>query len=73
MIRIPPTLAKHRLKTRMLLQVHDELVFEVPEKEVADVKTLVVDIMAKAPMPAVAFAVPIVVEAKSGPTWEAAH
>ena len=73
MIRIPPALAKKRLRTQMLLQVHDELVFEVPKKEADEVTALVVEIMVEAPLPAVAFKVPIVVDAKSGPTWEAAH
>jgi len=41
MIRIEPELAKAKLKAKMLLQVHDELIFEVPEAEVADTIAIV--------------------------------
>ena len=52
MIRIPPALAATKLKARMLLQVHDELLFEVPEAEVEATAALVKKVMEGAPLPA---------------------
>jgi DNA polymerase-1 len=73
MIRIPPALAKAGLSARMLLQVHDELVFEAPEAEAEATKALVRDIMEGAAAPAVHMTVPLTVEAKSGRNWDEAH
>ena len=73
MIRIPPALATRGLKARMLLQVHDELVFELPPEEAEETIALVKDIMERASEPAIAFKVPIVVDAKTGDSWDAAH
>jgi DNA polymerase-1 len=73
MIRIPPALAKAGLKARMLLQVHDELVFEAPEAEADETKALVKEIMENAAAPAVHMRVPLTVEAKSGKNWDEAH
>ena len=53
----------------MLLQVHDELVFEVPEKLVADAQTLIKRTMEHA----AAMSVPLVVEVGHGASWEKAH
>ncbi|WP_300299180.1 DNA polymerase, partial [Ferrovibrio sp.] len=57
------------LKTRMLLQVHDELVFEAPEREVDDAIAVAKDVM----QAAAALDVPLVVEAGRGANWDAAH
>ena len=65
MIRIDAALAEQGLKTRMTLQVHDELVFEVPESEVETVRTLVREQMEKVH----AFDVPLLVEVGVGPNW----
>ena len=65
MIRIDKAISERRLKTRMLLQVHDELVFEVPEKELAEVHELVVEQMQNAHE----LRVPLLVEAGVGPNW----
>jgi DNA polymerase I len=73
MIRIPAALARHRLKARMLLQVHDELLFEVPETEADETVAVLKPVMEKAPLPAVALTVPLVVEAGRGRTWDEAH
>jgi DNA polymerase-1 len=73
MIRIPPALAAARLPARMLLQVHDELLFEVPEAAAAETASLVKRVMEEAPLPAVKLDVPLVVEAGQGLTWAAAH
>jgi DNA polymerase-1 len=67
MLRIAAQLRDRR--TRMLLQVHDELVFEVPEDEVADV-TAIVRAAMEHPMP---LDVPLVVNIGVGPTWGDAH
>ena len=65
MIRIDTALQEHRLKSRMTLQVHDELVFEVPENEVDALQSLVREHMEKAH----ALAVPLLVEMGTGPNW----
>jgi DNA polymerase-1 len=69
MIRVPDALAAAKLDARMLLQVHDELLFEVPDKQVDDTAATVRKIMESA----VALSVPLVAEAGSGVTWAAAH
>ncbi|MGE0531228.1 MAG: DNA polymerase I [Hyphomonadaceae bacterium] len=73
MVRLPPALAKAKLKSRMLLQVHDELVFEAPKDEAEKLCKLAKEVMEAAPEPAAILSVPLTVEAKAGPTWGAAH
>ena len=74
MIRMPAALEAAKLKSaRMLLQVHDELIFEVRESEVDKTLKVVRDVMEHASLPAVAFSVPIHVDAKAADNWEAAH
>ena len=73
MIRLPDALAEKNLKTRMLLQVHDELLFEVPADEVETVRPLITRIMEAAPEPVVKLDVPLVVDTGIGPNWGAAH
>ncbi len=73
MIRIEPALSKSKLKAKMLLQVHDELIFEVPEGEVAKTLPLVKKVMEDAPMPAVSLSVPLSVDARAAQNWEEAH
>jgi len=73
MVRLPDALRASRLKARMLLQVHDELVFEAPASEADALCALAKDVMESAPVPAAALSVPLVVEAKAGATWGAAH
>ena len=65
MIRIDATLRERELKSRMTLQVHDELVFEVPEKEVDTIQSLVREQMERVH----ALAVPLLVEMGVGPNW----
>jgi len=65
MLRIDEALEKHHPRTRMVLQIHDELLFEVPEVEVGDIKNLVRDLMQRA----VELSVPLKVELKAGPNW----
>ncbi len=69
MIRLPRALAGAKLDARMLLQVHDELIFEVPEKQVEATKALVRTVMEGAAR----LDVPLVVDAGVGDTWAQAH
>ena len=73
MIRMPAALAAAGFKAKMLLQVHDELVFEADEAEAADVMALAIRVMEAAPEPAVALSVPLKVEARAARNWEEAH
>ena len=73
MIRMHDALEDSGLATRMLLQVHDELIFEVPEDEVEAMRALAVNVMQGAALPVVEIAVPLIVEAKTGCNWDEAH
>ncbi|MET1757109.1 DNA polymerase I [Novosphingobium sp. RD2P27] len=74
MVRMGPALADAGLKdVRMLLQVHDELVFELPERDVAAASPVIERVMAEAALPAVKLDVPLGVEIGSGASWGAAH
>ncbi|MBN9554367.1 MAG: DNA polymerase I, partial [Alphaproteobacteria bacterium] len=73
MARLPDALAEKKLAAKILLQVHDELIFEAPEKEVEATRKLVMTVMEKAPLPAVGISVPLVVEARAADNWDAAH
>ncbi len=73
MIRMEDALKAERLNVRMLLQVHDELVFEAPEDEVAKALPVISRIMVEAPAPALTLRVPLVVEARAAQNWEEAH
>ena len=53
MVRLPGALAEKKLSAKMLLQVHDELIFEAPDKEVEATRKLVMTVMEKAALPAV--------------------
>ncbi|CDO37432.1 DNA polymerase I [Novosphingobium sp. KN65.2] len=74
MVRMQPELEKAGLgHARMLLQVHDELVFELPEADVAAASKVIERVMASAAEPAVKLDVPLGVEIGSGSSWGAAH
>ncbi len=73
MIRMEAALAKARLSAQMLLQVHDELVFEVPEEEVARTLPVIKRVMEDAPLPAVALSLPLSVDARAADNWDEAH
>jgi DNA polymerase-1 len=73
MIRIPAALSEARLSGRMLLQVHDELLFEVPEAEAEATIGTVRGVMEGAAFPAVHLSVPLVVDAGQGHSWADAH
>jgi DNA polymerase-1 len=74
MARIGPALEAERLgRSRMLMQVHDELVFEVPEEDVDAASAVIRGVMAGAAEPAIRLSVPLGVEIGTGPNWGAAH
>jgi DNA polymerase I len=73
MIRMPQALRDAGLSARMLLQVHDELIFETTEAEVRATIPVVEKIMSKACEPAFQLSVPLLVEAQAADNWEAAH
>lgn len=71
MIRVPAAIA--HLPARMLLQVHDELLFEVAEGAAEETAEAVRAVMSAAALPSVALDVPLVVDAGWGESWAAAH
>jgi len=73
MARMEDALTDAKLSARMLLQVHDELVFEVPEGEVDATLPVVTRVMEDAPHPALTLKVPLAVEARAAGNWEEAH
>ncbi|WBO22486.1 DNA polymerase I [Sphingomonas abietis] len=74
MVRMGPALAEAGLPdVKMLLQVHDELVFELPEKDVDAATTVIRAVMESAAAPLVTLSVPLGVEIGTGPSWGAAH
>ncbi len=74
MARMMPALSEAGLgHVKMLLQVHDELVFELPEGDVAAASPVIERVMAEAALPAVKLDVPLGVEIGTGASWGAAH
>ena len=73
MIRMPDALTAAGLSARMLLQVHDELIFEAPEEEVAATIATVTKIMERATEPALHMTVPLKVDAAAADNWAEAH
>ena len=74
MVRMGPALAEAGLPhVRMLLQVHDELVFELPEGDVEAARPVIERVMATAAAPLVELMVPLDVEVGTGKSWGAAH
>jgi DNA polymerase-1 len=65
MVRLAPALAQRKLRSRMVLQVHDELLLEVPEAETATVRALLPEVMESV----VTLAVPLRVDVKEGRDW----
>ncbi len=73
MIRIPNALSQARLDARMLLQVHDELIFEAPAPQVDKTAKTVAEVMIQAVRPALELSVPLVVDTGDGKDWAEAH
>ena len=70
---MPEALAAKKLKSKMLLQVHDELVFEAPDKECDMLIATASKVMAHASLPALQLSVPLVVDARAAANWDEAH
>ncbi|MHA1563948.1 MAG: DNA polymerase I [Alphaproteobacteria bacterium] len=73
MIRVPAAMAAAKLDAAMLLQVHDELLFEVPDDQVEATIVTVRGVMENATKPVLVLDVPLVADAGVGPTWDDAH
>ncbi len=73
MVRMDAALAKAGLAAQMLLQVHDELVFEAPADQVEATIEVVKRVMIDAPHPAVELSVPLQVDARAARNWDEAH
>ncbi|HER26784.1 MAG TPA: hypothetical protein ENI69_06710, partial [Rhodospirillales bacterium] len=69
MVAMPQALATANLRTKMLLQVHDELVFEVPQGEIQAAGDVIKQIMENAAH----LNVPLIVDIGHGDNWEEAH
>ncbi|MGY3122902.1 DNA polymerase-1 [Bradyrhizobium sp. S3.14.4] len=73
MTRMEDALVQKKLTAQMLLQVHDELIFEVPDAEVEATLPVVQHVMQDAPFPAVNLSVPLHVDARAAKNWDEAH
>ena len=73
MIRMDEALETAGLSARMLLQVHDELIFEAPEAEVEQAMPVIRKVMETAPAPAASLSVPLQVDARAASNWDEAH
>ncbi len=73
MVRMDESLENAKLSAQMLLQVHDELVFEVPDAEVETTIQVVRNVMTGAPHPYLQLAVHLQVDAKAAQNWDEAH
>ena len=73
MVKMEPALQSAQLSARMLLQVHDELIFEVEDGEVEKTLPVIAATMEQAAMPAIAMKVPLKVDARAASNWDEAH
>ena len=71
LVRVPDAIA--HLPAKMLLQVHDELIFEVAKDAAEETTSVVKDVMEQASLPAIKLDVPLVVDAGQGANWAEAH
>jgi len=73
MVRMEDRLAAENLDALMLLQVHDELIFEVPDAQIEATISVVRDVMERATEPALQLSVPLKVDARAAANWDEAH
>ncbi|WP_026088177.1 DNA polymerase I [Bartonella rattaustraliani] len=73
MIQMESALEKEKLSAKMLLQVHDELIFEVPKDESEKTMALVKKVMENATMPVLSLSVPLEVKVMAAQNWDEAH
>ena len=72
MVRISKTMTEKGVKSKMILQIHDELVFEVPDDEIEEMKNIVISNMESATLPLINFKVPLKVDTKISNSWDCA-
>ena len=73
MIALPEALRNEKLDARMLLQVHDELIFKYPKNRPKKFQSVIVSVMQFAHLPAIELSVPLIAEAGIGHSWADAH
>ena len=73
MVRMDEALDKAKVGAKMLLQVHDELIFEVPDKDVDKTMKIATEVMEAACEPVLQLAVPLQVDARAAANWDEAH
>ncbi|WP_175868346.1 DNA polymerase I [Bartonella gabonensis] len=73
MIQMEDALKEEKLSAKMLLQVHDELIFEVPENEREKTMAVVKNVMENATMPVLSLSVPLEVKVMTAQNWDEAH
>ena len=73
MVRMPKALCEAASPARMLLQVHDELIFECPKDAAEDAIMLIKQVMESASQPNLNLAVPLIADASMGASWDEAH
>lgn len=73
MVKMEPALEAAKLSARMLLQVHDELIFEVEDGEIERTIPVIISVMENAAMPALDVRVPLKVDARAAHNWDEAH
>ena len=73
MTRMEQALVDAKLNARMLLQVHDELIFETSTEDAEKAMPVIVSVMENAAMPAVSMKVPLQVDARAAGNWDEAH
>jgi DNA polymerase I len=73
MVRMEDRLESAKLDAQMLLQVHDELIFEVPDAQVDETIPVIKDVMENACDPALRLSVPLQVDARAADNWDEAH
>ena len=73
MCRLPDALAAEQLDAVMLLQVHDELIFEVPDAQADEAVSVITSVMEQAAEPVVSLKVPLIAEAGIAQSWSDAH
>lgn len=73
MVRMEDRLNSAGLDAQMLLQVHDELIFEVPDAQVDETIPVIKDVMENACDPALTLSIPLQVDARAADNWDDAH
>ena len=73
MNKIDAFIYENNLDTKMLIQVHDELIFEIPEAELDEVPKKIAKIMENAFSPTLSFSVPLIADIGTGLDWSQAH